>query len=114
LDEKRRHPRFAFEGAALLVVEETPDGPVLVLTTYSDVSIGGASMMVPDRAAIKEGDLRPGRQVRLLSDREDRGRKATVVQMADGRLRLRLEGSDELTEFDLARLLEPPASGDQE
>ena len=35
----------------------------------------------------------------------DRGRAGVIVQAADGKLRLRLEGSDELTDFDLARLL---------
>ncbi len=106
MDEKRRHPRFEFTGTALVRIESTPDGPVLILTSYRDISLGGASIVAPEPGAPGRNALEPGSEVRLLSGQPDRGREAVIVQQGPGRLHLKLKGGDELTEFDLKRLLE--------
>jgi hypothetical protein len=111
MDEKRRHPRYEFAGTALVLVENTPDGPMLILTSYRDISLGGASIVAPESPPGGEAKLEPGSEVRLLSEQQDRGREAVVVQQGPGRLHLRLKSNDEMTDFDLTRLLESLAAG---
>ena len=114
MDEKRRHPRFEFSGTALVCIESTQDGPVLVLTNYRDVSLGGASIVAPESLPDGKSAVEKGDNVRLLAAEHDRTRDAVIVQHGPGRLHLRLKGNDELTEFDLARLLESLMTGKPE
>ena len=114
MDEKRRHPRFEFSGTALVRIENTQDGPVLILTNYRDVSLGGASIVAPDPSPEGKAALAMGDEVRLLAAEHERARDAVIVQHGPGRLHLRLKGNDELTEFDLARLLESLVAGKPE
>ena len=99
--EQRRHPRFDFGGTAMLVFDDVSKRRTLAITNYRNISKGGACIITPDSQSFQVGD-----HVFLMPERYRKRREAVVVDLGTGRLHLHIPRNDELTDFELAEVLQ--------
>jgi hypothetical protein len=99
--EHRRHPRFDYEGTAMLVFDDIEHRRTLAITNYCNVSRGGACVLTPESNGFRLGD-----QLFLMPDRYRGKREAIVINLGTGRLHLQLPRSQELTDLEVAELLQ--------
>lgn len=97
----RRQPRFDFGGTALLVFDDLEKRRTLAITNYRNISKGGACIITPDSQSFQVGD-----HLFLMPERYRKKREAVVVDLGTGRLHLHIPRSDELTDFELAEVLQ--------
>lgn len=99
--EQRRQPRFDFGGTAMLVFDDASRRRTLAITNYRNISKGGACIITPDSQSFRVGD-----HVFLMPERHRKKREAVVVNLGTGRLHLHIARNDELTDFELAEVLQ--------
>jgi hypothetical protein len=99
--DHRRHPRFQFGGTAMLVFDDENARRTLAITNYRNISQGGACILTPDVKGFAAGD-----RMYLMPERYRRKREAVVVDLGTGRLHLEIPRSQELSEFEVAEILE--------
>lgn len=99
--ERRRQPRFDFGGTAMLVFDDVNKRRTLAITNYRNISRGGACIITPDSQSFQVGN-----HVFLMPDRYRKKREAVVVDLGTGRLHLHIARDDELTDFELAEVLQ--------
>lgn len=99
--ELRRHPRFDFDGTAMLVFDDFEHRRTLAITNYRNISQGGACVLTPETNGFRVGD-----QLFLMPDKYRRKREAMVINLGTGRLHLELPRSQELSEFEVAQLIQ--------
>ncbi len=99
--ELRRHPRFDFGGTAMVVFDDAEKRRTLAITNYRNISKGGACIVTPDSQSFIIGD-----HLFLMPERYRKRREAVVVGLGTGRLHLHIARSDELTDFELAEVLQ--------
>ena len=99
--DHRRHPRFDFSGTAMLVFDDPNARRTLAITNYQNISQGGACILTPDIRGFNAGD-----HMYLMPERYRRKREAVVVDLGTGRLHLEIPKSQELSEFEVAEILE--------
>ena len=99
--DHRRQPRFDFGGTAMLVFDDVEKRRTLAITNYRNISKGGACIITPDSQTFTVGD-----HLFLMPDRYRKKREAVVVDLGTGRLHLHIPRSDELTDFELAEVLQ--------
>ncbi len=97
----RRQPRFDFGGTAMLVFDDVSKRRTLAITNYRNISKGGACIITPDSQSFTVGD-----HLFLMPDRYRKKREAVVVDLGTGRLHLHIPRSDELSDFELAEVLQ--------
>ena len=97
----RRQPRFDFGGTAMLVFDDPSKRRTLAITNYRNISKGGACIITPDSQSFQVGD-----HVFLMPERYRKKREAVVVDLGTGRLHLHIPRSDELSDFELAEVLQ--------
>lgn len=99
--DHRRHPRFQFGGPAVLVFDDKNARRTIAVTNYRNISQRGACIVTPDINGFIAGD-----RMSLMSGRYRRQREAVVVDFGTGRLHLEIPESQELSEFEVAEILE--------
>ena len=99
--DQRRHPRFDFGGTAMLVFDDINQRRTLAITNYRNISKGGACIITPDSQSFTVGD-----HLFLMPERYRKKREAVVVDLGTGRLHLHIPRSDELSDFELAEVLQ--------
>jgi len=99
--DKRRHERFGYDGTAMLVFDDINSRRTLAITNYRNVSQGGACIMTPNTESLQIGD-----HLFIMPERYRRKREAVVVDLGTGRLHLELSRNQEMTEFELAELIQ--------
>jgi hypothetical protein len=99
--DHRRHPRFQYGGTAMLVFDDENARRTLAITNYRNISQGGACILTPDVKGFAPGD-----RMYLMPERYRRKREAVVVDLGTGRLHLEIPRSQELSEFEVAEILE--------
>ena len=97
----RRQPRFDFGGTAMLVFDDVQKRRTLAITNYRNISKGGACIITPDSQGFSVGD-----HLFLMPERYRKKREAVVVDLGTGRLHLHIPRSDELSDFELAEVLQ--------
>ena len=85
----------------MLVFDDLERRRTLAITNYRNVSQGGACVLTPETNGFRLGD-----QLFLMPDKYRRKREAVVINLGTGRLHLELPRSQELTEFEVAQLLQ--------
>jgi len=106
--EHRKHPRYQFGGTALVVFDDANQRRTLAITNYRNISQGGACILTPDVQGFSAGD-----RMYLMPERYRRKREAVVVNLGTGRLHLEIPKSQELSEFEVAEILEKLALADR-
>jgi hypothetical protein len=99
--DSRRQPRFDFGGTAMLVFDDPSKRRTLAITNYRNISKGGACIITPDSQSFTVGD-----HLFLMPERYRKKREAVVVDLGTGRLHLHIPRSDELSDFELAEVLQ--------
>jgi hypothetical protein len=99
--ERRRQPRFDFGGTAMLVFDDVNKRRTLAITNYRNISKGGACIIAPDSQSFQIGD-----HMFLMPERYRKKHEAVVVDLGTGRLHLHIARNDELTDFELAEVLQ--------
>lgn len=99
--DNRLHPRFGFDGTAMLLFDDQDRGRTLAITNYRNISQGGACVLSPDVKGFALGD-----RMFLMPERYRRKREAVVVMAKSGRLHLEIPRSQALSEFEVAEILE--------
>ncbi|WP_374311223.1 PilZ domain-containing protein [Dongia sp.] len=99
--DHRRHPRFQFNGTAMVVFDDANRRRTLAITNYKNISQGGACILTPDIKGFAAGD-----RMYLMPERYRRKREAVVVNLGTGRLHLEIPHSQALSEFEVAEILE--------
>lgn len=99
--EQRRQPRFDFGGTAMLVFDDLNKRRTLAITNYRNISKGGACVITPDSQSFQIGD-----RLVLMPERYRKKREAVVVALGMARLHLHIARNDELTDFELAEVLQ--------
>jgi hypothetical protein len=97
----RRQPRFDFGGTAMLVFDDPNKRRTLAITNYRNISKAGACIITPDSQSFTVGD-----HLFLMPERYRKKREAVVVDLGTGRLHLHIPRSDELSDFELAEVLQ--------
>ncbi|HET6159113.1 MAG TPA: PilZ domain-containing protein [Dongiaceae bacterium] len=97
----RRQPRFDFGGTAMLVFDDINKHRTLAITNYRNISKGGACIITPDAQSFTVGD-----HLFLMPERYRKKREAVVVDLGTGRLHLHIPRNDELSDFELAEVLQ--------
>jgi len=100
-NDLRRQPRFDFGGTAMLVFDDVQKRRTLAITNYRNISKGGACVITPDSQSFQVGD-----HMFLMPERYRKKREAVVVDLGTGRLHLHIAPSHELTDFELAEVLQ--------
>lgn len=98
---KRRHERFGYDGTAMLIFDDSSNRRTLAITSYRNVSQGGACIVTPHAEALEIGD-----HIFIMPERYRRKREAVVVDLGTGRLHLELSHNQEMTDFELAELIQ--------
>ena len=99
--DHRRHPRFEYAGTAMLVFDDENARRTLAITSYRNLSCGGACIVTP---YVRNFTL--GERIYLMPEYYRRKREAVVVDLGIGRLHLEIAKSQELSEFEVAEILE--------
>ena len=99
--DKRRFERFGYDGTAMLVFDDLSSRRTLAITNYRNVSQGGACILSPNTDSLQIGD-----HIFIMPERYRRKREAVVVDLGTGRLHLELSRNQELTDFELAELIQ--------
>jgi hypothetical protein len=73
----------------------------LAITNYRNISKGGACIITPDSQSFRIGD-----HLFLMPERYRKKREAVVVALGMARLHLHIARNDELTDFELAEVLQ--------
>ena len=94
-----RQPRFDFGGTAMLVFDNKRR--TLAITNYRNISKAGACIITPDSQSFTVGD-----HLFLMPERYRKKREAVVVDLGTGRLHLHIARTDELSDFELAEVLQ--------
>ncbi|HEX9448433.1 MAG TPA: PilZ domain-containing protein [Dongiaceae bacterium] len=100
-NDKRRHERFGYDGTAMLVFDDISSRRTLAITNYRNISQGGACILTPNTETLQIGD-----HIFIMPERYRRKREAVVVDLGTGRLHLELSRNQELTDFELAELIQ--------
>lgn len=85
----------------MLVFDDLEHRRTLAITNYRNVSQGGACVLTPETNGFRLGD-----QLFLMPDKYRRKREAVVINLGTGRLHLELPRSQELSEFEVAQLIQ--------
>jgi len=99
--DKRRHERFGYDGTAMLVFDDINSQRTLAITNYRNVSQAGACILTPNTESLQIGD-----HLFIMPERYRRKREAVVVDLGTGRLHLELSRNQEMTDFELAELIQ--------
>jgi hypothetical protein len=99
--DKRRYERFGYDGTAMLIFDDTSNRRTLAITNYRNVSQGGACILTPHTESLQIGD-----HIFIMPERYRRKREAVVVDLGTGRLHLELSRNQEMTDFELAELIQ--------
>jgi hypothetical protein len=99
--DKRRFERFGYDGTAMLVFDDISSRRTLAITNYRNVSQGGACILTPNTESLQIGD-----HIFIMPERYRRKREAVVVDLGTGRLHLELSRNQEMTDFELAELIQ--------
>jgi len=99
--DHRQHPRFEFGGPAVMIFDDKNARRTIAITNYRNISQRGACILTPDMNGFIAGD-----RMCLMSERYRRKREAVVVDLGTGRLHLEIPKSQELSEFEVAEILE--------
>jgi hypothetical protein len=102
----RRYPRFDFGGTAMLVFDDVEHRRTLAITNFRNISQAGACVLTPEANGFSIGD-----QLFLMPDKSRQKREAMVINLGTGRLHLELPRSQELSEFEVAQLLQALRTG---
>ena len=97
--DRRRYQRFRYDGTAMLIYDDFASRRVMVISTYLNLSQGGACVMPPESSL-----LRPGAHLYILPEQYRRKREAVVVDFSDGLLHLELAALHQMSEFEIAML----------
>lgn len=98
--EQRRHPRFHFDGAAILVFDDAEARRTVAITHYCNVSRRGACVQSPTTAGLKVGS----RLVILPQPYLER-REVLVVNRQPDFLHLELPDTQEFSEYEVAEMV---------
>jgi len=101
ITEHRQHPRYLFAGTAMLLFDDAERGRTLAVTSYRNISQGGACILSPDIRGFNAGD-----RLFLMPERYRRKREAVVVNLGGGRMHLEIPRNQALSEFEVAEILE--------
>lgn len=85
----------------MLVFDDAKQRRTLAITNFRNVSQGGACVLTPEANGFHLGD-----QVFLMPDKYRQKREAVVINLGTGRLHLELPRSQELSEFEVAALVQ--------
>lgn len=83
----------------MLIYDDFASRRVMVISTYLNLSQGGACVMPPENSL-----LRPGAHLYILPEQYRRKREAVVVDFSDGLLHLELAALHQMSEFEIAML----------
>ncbi|MDQ7247353.1 hypothetical protein [Dongia sedimenti] len=98
--EQRREPRFKFDGATILVFDDSEQRRTVAVTHYYNVSRRGACVLPP-----ATGGLEVGSRLTLLPQPYLEKREVIVVNRQAGSLHLELPDSQEFSEFEVAEMI---------
>ncbi len=85
----------------MLVFDDISSRRTLAITNYRNISQGGACILTPNTETLQIGD-----HIFIMPERYRRKREAVVVDLGTGRLHLELSRNQELTDFELAELIQ--------
>jgi hypothetical protein len=98
--EQRRHPRFKFEGAAILVFDDAEARRTVAVTHYCNVSRRGACVQPPATAGLEVGS-----RLFILPQPYLEKREVVVVNRQREYLHLQLPDSQEFSEYEVAEMV---------
>jgi hypothetical protein len=98
--EQRRHPRFRFEGAAILVFDDAELRRTVAVTHYCNVSRRGACVQTPTTAGLDIGS-----RLHILPQPYLERREVIVVHCQPEFLHLELPDSQEFSEYEVAEMV---------
>ena len=98
--EKRRDPRFSFDGAAILVFEDAEARRTVALTHYCNVSRRGACVQPPATAGLEIGS-----RLHILPQPYLEKREVIVVNRQAEFLHLELPDAEQFSEFEVAEMV---------
>jgi hypothetical protein len=104
--EQRRHPRFNFDGAAILVFDDADSRRTVAITHYCNVSRRGACVQTPTTQGLDIGS-----RLHILPQPYLERREVIVVHRHHEFLHLELPDSQEFSEYEVAEMVRgaPPA-----
>jgi hypothetical protein len=98
--EQRRHPRFSFDGAAILVFDDAEARRTVAVTHYCNVSRRGACVQSPTTAGLEVGS-----HLHILPQPYLERREVIVVNCRPDFLHLELPDSQEFSEYEVAEMV---------
>ena len=98
--EQRRHPRFSFDGAAILVFDDAEARRTVAVTHYCNVSRRGACVQSPTTAGLDVGS-----RLHILPQPYLERREVIVVHRQSEFLHLELPDSQEFSEYEVAEMV---------
>ena len=98
--EQRRHPRFKFDGAAILVFDDAEARRTVAVTHYRNVSRRGACVQPPATAGLGIGS-----RLVILPQPCLEKREVVVVHRQSELLHLELPDSQEFSEYEVAEMV---------
>jgi hypothetical protein len=99
--EQRRHPRFKFEGAAILVFGDAEARTTVAITHYYNVSRRGACVQSPTTAGLDVGS-----RLHILPQPYLERREVIVVNRQPEFLHLELPDTQEFSEYEVAEMVQ--------
>ncbi len=90
----------------MLVFDDVEHRRTLAITNFRNISQAGACVLTPEANGFSIGD-----QLFLMPDKSRQKREAMVINLGTGRLHLELPRSQELSEFEVAQLLQALRTG---
>jgi hypothetical protein len=104
--DKRRDPRFRFDGAAILVFDDAEARRTVAVTHYSNVSRRGACVQPPATAGLEVGT-----RLHILPQPYLEKREVVVVNCHGEFLHLELPDSEQFSEFEVAEMIRGMTAG---
>jgi hypothetical protein len=98
--EQRRHPRFRFDGAAILVFDDAEARRTVAVTHYCNVSRRGACVQSPTTAGLEVGS-----RLHILPQPYLERREVIVVNRQPEFLHLELPDTQEFSEYEVAEMV---------
>ena len=106
MPDKRRDPRFRFDGAAILVFDDAEARRTVAVTHYCNVSRRGACVQPPATAGLEVGS-----RLQLLPQPYLEKREVVVVNRHGDFLHLELPDSEQFSEFEVAEMIRGMTAG---
>jgi hypothetical protein len=104
--DKRRDPRFQFDGAAILVFDDAEARRTVAVTHYCNVSRRGACVQPPATAGLAVGS-----RLYILPQPYLEKREVVVVNRHGEFLHLELPDSEQFSEFEVAEMIRGMTAG---